>query len=53
VWLPTQRRREVVALVLSACPLEGVLGVQPRPASWAARAPAFCEIVWLVSYRAV
>jgi hypothetical protein len=36
VWLPTQRRREVMALVLSACPVEGVLGVQPRAASWAA-----------------
>ena len=36
MWLPTQRRREVMALVLSACPVKGVLGVQPRAASWAA-----------------
>jgi hypothetical protein len=29
VWLPMQRRRDAMALVLSACLVEGVLGVQP------------------------
>ena len=44
VWLPVQRRREAMALVLSACLVEGVLGVQPGTASWAAERSGHAQV---------
>src|SRR4029453_19242788 len=35
VWLSVQCRREAMAPMLSACLVEGVLGVQPGTARWA------------------
>jgi hypothetical protein len=40
VRLPVQRRRDAMALLLSACLVEGVPGVQPGTASWAAERSA-------------